>query len=165
MSTKNPAYLCSISMLISLLLAGNSSGPQRKEMEVEVVRIKYVSIPFRGGYRISLGGANCPGGVPIYDFAKFSRKLHEIERIWAPRGGGGLRPSRPPKSATAIDGSFWTNFFQCSEIWSKIIFCVRPWTDALTYIPCTIIVICLQMMFNLKIGDTNLKCALSTFKQ
>ena len=28
------------------------------------------------------------------DFAKFSRKLHEIERIWAPRGEA--RPSRPP---------------------------------------------------------------------
>ena len=34
------------------------------------------------------GGANCPGGAPTYDFAKFSQKLHEIERIWAPRGGG-----------------------------------------------------------------------------
>ena len=29
------------------------------------------------------------------DFAKFSQKLHEIERIWTPRGGG-VRPSRPP---------------------------------------------------------------------
>ena len=33
------------------------------------------------------GGANSPGGVPTYDFAKFFQKLHEIERIWAPRGG------------------------------------------------------------------------------
>ena len=32
------------------------------------------------------GGANSPGGVPTYDFAKFSQKLHEIERIWTPRG-------------------------------------------------------------------------------
>ena len=39
------------------------------------------------------GGANSPGGAPTYDFAKFSQKLHEIERIWAP---GGARPSRPP---------------------------------------------------------------------
>ena len=30
-------------------------------------------------------GAN-PPGVPTYDFAKFSQKLHEIERIWTPRG-------------------------------------------------------------------------------
>ena len=26
-------------------------------------------------------------GAPTYDFAKFSQKLHEIERIWT-RGGG-----------------------------------------------------------------------------
>ena len=43
------------------------------------------------------GGANSPGGAPKYDFAKFSQKLNEIERIWAPGGmGGGARPSRPP---------------------------------------------------------------------
>ena len=34
------------------------------------------------------GGANSPGGAPTYDFAKFSQKLHEIEIIWAPGGGG-----------------------------------------------------------------------------
>ena len=34
------------------------------------------------------------GGAPTYDFAKFSQKLHEIKRIWAPGGGG--RPSHPP---------------------------------------------------------------------
>ena len=33
------------------------------------------------------GGANSPGGVPTYDFAKISQKLHEIERIWTPGGG------------------------------------------------------------------------------
>ena len=38
-----------------------------------------------GGSRISRGGANSPGGAPTYDFAKCSRKLHEIERIWVPR--------------------------------------------------------------------------------
>ena len=27
-------------------------------------------------------GANSRGGAPTYDFAKFSQKLHEIERIW-----------------------------------------------------------------------------------
>ena len=35
------------------------------------------------------GGANSPGGAPTYNFAKFSPKLHEIERIWTP---GGARP-------------------------------------------------------------------------
>ena len=33
------------------------------------------------------GGANSPGGAPTYNFAKISQKLHEIERIWTPRGG------------------------------------------------------------------------------
>ena len=33
-------------------------------------------------------GAPTPwGGAPTYDFAIFSQKLHEIERISAPRGG------------------------------------------------------------------------------
>ena len=32
-------------------------------------------------------GAPTLQGVPIYDFAKYSQKLHEIERIWTPRGG------------------------------------------------------------------------------
>ena len=32
------------------------------------------------------GGTNYPEGAPTYDFAKFSQKLHEIERIWT-RGG------------------------------------------------------------------------------
>ena len=34
-------------------------------------------------------GANSPGegvGAPTYDFADFSQKLHEIERIRTPRG-------------------------------------------------------------------------------
>ena len=31
-------------------------------------------------------GAPTPGGAPTYDFAKFSQKLHEIERIWTPGG-------------------------------------------------------------------------------
>ena len=29
------------------------------------------------------------GGAPTYDFAKFSQKLHEIERIWTPGWVGG----------------------------------------------------------------------------
>ena len=32
-------------------------------------------------------GAPTPRGAPTYDFAKISQKLHEIERIWTPRGG------------------------------------------------------------------------------
>ena len=37
------------------------------------------------------GGANSQGGSPTYEFAKISQKLHEIERILDP-GGGGARP-------------------------------------------------------------------------
>ena len=38
-------------------------------------------------------GVNPPGWTPTYDFAKFSQKLHEIERIWTlGGGGGGARP-------------------------------------------------------------------------
>ena len=40
-------------------------------------------------------GSNPPGG-PTYDFAKFSQKLHKIERIWTP-----IFPRAPsPRSAT-----------------------------------------------------------------
>ena len=44
------------------------------------------------------GGANSPGEAPTYDFAIFSQKLHEMERIWAPRGCASLVP--PLRSAT-----------------------------------------------------------------
>ena len=55
--------------------------------------------PYSGGSRISpRRGRQLPGGVPTYDFAIFSQKLHEIERIWAPWGGGTCTPLR---SATA----------------------------------------------------------------
>ena len=33
-------------------------------------------------------------GAPTYDFAKFSQKLHEIERIWT--GGASLSPHLDP---------------------------------------------------------------------
>ena len=52
-------------------------------------------------------GAPTPqGGAPTYEIAKFSEKLHEIERIWTP--GGGARPSRPPlRSANACRCPSW----------------------------------------------------------
>ena len=53
-----------------------------------------------GRSRISPGGGGAPtprgGGGSTYEFAKFSQKLHEIERIWMPGGGGG---APLPKSA------------------------------------------------------------------
>ena len=44
---------------------------------------------YSGGSRIfpRRGRQLSGGGAPTYDFAKFSQKLHEIERIWTPRGG------------------------------------------------------------------------------
>ena len=40
-----------------------------------------------GGSRIFPGGRQPPGGAPGYDFIKFSRKLHEIEKNLVARGG------------------------------------------------------------------------------
>ena len=59
----------------------------------------FTSVVYSDGSRISPrgGGVNPPmgGGAWTRNFAKFSQKLHEIERIWTQRGGG-VRPSRPP---------------------------------------------------------------------
>ena len=38
--------------------------------------------------------ANSPG-APTYDFAKFSRKLHGIEKIWVPGGHAPLALNPP----------------------------------------------------------------------
>ena len=53
-------------------------------MKVSVLYISHAS----GGSRISpRRGRQLSGGEgATYDFAKFSQKLHEIERIWTPRG-------------------------------------------------------------------------------
>ena len=60
------------------------------------------------------GGANSPGeGAPTYDFAKFSRKLHEIERILTSGGwgeGGGRAPRAP------------SNVSACGKLYSQIKF-------------------------------------------
>ena len=37
-------------------------------------------------------GAPTPQGAPTYEFAKFSQKLHEIERIWTRGGRVSLAP-------------------------------------------------------------------------
>ena len=43
--------------------------------------------------RISLrSGRQLPRGMTTYNFAKFSQKLHGIERIWTPRGCTSLMP-------------------------------------------------------------------------
>ena len=57
-------------------------------------------------------GAPTPRGGPTYDFAKFTQKLHEIERIWAP---GGVLPRAPLRSATGQLVSSWhpTGMLSC----------------------------------------------------
>ena len=78
------------------------------------------------------GGANSPGGAPTYDFAKFHQKLHEIERIWTPRGGA--RPKfyyvDPPlfcienisKRNDSIGHFDWRKKWECfSQISNKIL--------------------------------------------
>ena len=56
------------------------------------------SISLRWGRQLSDGG----GGSPTHDFAKMSRKLREMERIWMPEGGGGsLAPLVSPLSPTS----------------------------------------------------------------
>ena len=59
------------------------------------------------------------------EHAKFSRKLHEIERIWTPRGGACV-PHAPPRSANALETGKFGNlrhFFSENEnasyTWSK----------------------------------------------
>ena len=48
-------------------------------------------------------GAPTPqGGAPTYEFVEFSPKLHEIERISTPGGGGRASPAPPLRSATAM---------------------------------------------------------------
>ena len=52
---------------------------------ITVICVKNPRIDLSGESRISPGGGvPTPRGAPTYDFAKFSQKLHEIERIWAP---------------------------------------------------------------------------------
>ena len=47
-----------------------------------------------GGSRISpRRGRQLPRGAPTHNFAKFSQKLHEIERIWTPVGCTSLVPA------------------------------------------------------------------------
>ena len=56
-----------------------------------------VEYQISGGSRISpRRGRQLPRGAPTYDFAKFSQKLHEIERIWPPGRRTSLAPPLDP---------------------------------------------------------------------
>ena len=54
-------------------------------------------VQLSGGSRISpRRGCQLPRGVPTYDFAILSQKLHKIERIWVPGGASLAPPLDPP---------------------------------------------------------------------
>ena len=74
------------------------------------------------------GGANPPGGAPTYDFAKFRKKLHEIEKILS-RKGGAHAGRAPLKSATAL-----SNFFHSLAVLQQT-FCQKNSGSATTLDP------------------------------
>ena len=62
--------------------------------KLEAVLVKFGSENSGGSRIFPRGGVNLQGGR---EHAKFSRKLHEIERIWTPRGGrASLTPPLDP---------------------------------------------------------------------
>ena len=88
-----------------------------------------------GGSRISpRRGRQLSGGAPTYDFVKISPKLHEIERIWTPRG------------ARVQNFTMWIRHwkgilmipkckpmcFLCNNKWTRKLFSWRP-TSLLVY--------------------------------
>ena len=87
-------------------------GPKRLNFGASKPRVKgraRAPIPpktGRGDLFLIGGGANSPGGVPTYDFAKFSQKLHEIERIWTPGG----RASKIFLCRSATVNDIWSIF-------------------------------------------------------
>ena len=75
----------------------------RSFLHVSVQLALWIALSYRISTRL---GANPPGVAPTYDFAKFSQKPHEIERIW-PRGA---RVSRAPlRSANAYGHTYHCN--------------------------------------------------------
>ena len=64
-----------------------------------------------GGSRISPRRGRRLRGAPTYDFAIFSQKLHEIERIW---DGGACVPRTPLRSATRKIIQ-WSDFWKCTH--------------------------------------------------
>ena len=68
-------------------------------------------------------GAPTPqGGAPTHDLAKFSQKLHEIERIWTPRGG---RASKILLCRSATD-MFWIKLLDAQR---GPILSTQDWSD------------------------------------
>ena len=58
-------------------------------------------------------GRQLSRGAPTYDFAKFSQKLHEIERIWTPGGRPKFYYVDPPLVFN-LYGESW--ILHCNEL-------------------------------------------------
>ena len=63
----------------------------------------------RGGSRIPHRRGRQPSrrGPPAYKFARFSEKLHEIEKIWIREGGAGDTPLRSATEGMTVIGLFF----------------------------------------------------------
>ena len=56
-------------------------------------------------------------GAPTYDFVKISRKLHEIERIWTPKGRARPPPLNPSMGLTTFPFKFKHSLDDNQKIW------------------------------------------------
>ena len=76
--------------------------------------------------------APTPRGAPTYDFAKFSQKLHEIERIWTP--GGDRASLASPLDPPLIIHFFclWTSSTNSPEDWRQHFFATQITTKGIS---------------------------------
>ena len=52
------------------------------------VRTNGLTTPTEADPEFLVGGSTDLPGAPTYDFAKFSKRLHDIRKIWTEGGGG-----------------------------------------------------------------------------
>ena len=103
--------------------------------------INFVKFTTFIGYRIEFDNARQwriqdfpEEGAPTYDFAIFSQKMHEIERIWAL---GGAHPSRPLRSTTARWSYPWNSeggsLVSVTEMDHKVLSLIYPVMSSLLF--------------------------------
>ena len=80
------------------------------------------------------GGTNSPGGAPTYDLAIFPKNLHEIERVWTPRGARPLHPPLDPPLLIVLGDGRWTvdGYVIISVYLYKTPVTPSPWTLLVT---------------------------------
>ena len=77
-------------------MLSHNSQDHRQDIWIFKV-IDFVTFTASGGSRISpRWGRQLSREALTYDLAKFSQKLHEIERIWTSRGDASLVPPLDP---------------------------------------------------------------------